>query len=93
VGFVLNNVIQGTGYLRVSYIVGNAEVNWRGREADHSSPYSGEVKIYLHLYVLLTWCLITKRKDSFKFTFVCISPRYELCIPLYFSPQTVLRFE
>jgi hypothetical protein len=44
-----------------------------GREADHSPPYSAEVKecveLYLHPhYAFMAWCLV-KHKDNFTFYF------------------------
>jgi hypothetical protein len=49
------------------------EVNWPGREADHSPPSSAEVKnawsyTSTPQYAFMAWCLV-KHRDNFTFTF------------------------
>jgi hypothetical protein len=47
------------------------EVKWPGREANHSPPFTAEVKEYVELYfhsqyVFMAWCFV-KHRDNFTF--------------------------
>jgi hypothetical protein len=79
--FSLHHRVQNcSGTHPASYPMGTGEggalslcVKRPGREADHSSPYSAEMKnawaIHpLSQYTFMAWCLV-KHKDNFTFTF------------------------